>query len=393
MSSLQKSADDFFWAMGLMSGTSLDGIDAALIYTNGEKIKEWGPSICVPYTQAFRDQVAAITGDHISSDLYPSVEAQLTQLHIQVVKDLLQKAKFAPQDVRVVGFHGQTLWHKSPQTHGVGATCQIGDGPFMAKEVGIDVVYDFRSHDVAMGGEGAPLVPIYHHALARSLFDKEDLLFINIGGVANLTYVPAGGPEQMMAFDTGPGNGLINAWMQMKVGKPYDEGGKTARDGLVDALSLSLLKPLFRIQEQPPKSFDRLEIEKSVLESPVCSHWGLETGAATLTSLTAEVIGENVIAHLPSIPRKWLLSGGGRHNETLVRALQDFADARLPQGVRVEPIEALTVGGQPLDGDMIEAQAFAYLAARHLKGLPISFPGTTGVSVPQCGGILCAKEQ
>ncbi len=377
------AVSEFFWVLGLMSGTSLDGIDAALIYTDGSTIAKIGPHYIFPYDEAVQKSLSSIMGADLPLRHVEPVEHMFTQLNVTAVNTLLQKANMKPEDIRVIGFHGQTLWHKSHRLHGVGGTCQMGDGALLARETGIDVVCDFRSQDVAAGGEGAPLVPIYHHALAQQM--QEDVLFINIGGIANITYVPEGGPDHMLAFDTGPGNGLINTWMYMKTGETYDHNGQTAARGEIDHGALAALSQLFHPDTPPPKSFDRTDREKLVFSHDALAGWSLETGAATLTALTAELICKNV-KHLPRVPKKWLVCGGGAHNVTLMDDLKRKALAILPQNIEVMVVDAMCIPAGPLEGDLIETQAFAYLAARSLKGLPLSYPGTTGVLTPQCGG-------
>jgi anhydro-N-acetylmuramic acid kinase len=347
-------------ALGLMSGTSLDGVDAALIRTDGRRIAGFGAARTVAYAPDFRERLRAILG---GVGAVADVERELTDIHADAVRRLLAEAGVAAADVRVVGFHGHTILHR-PRA---GRTWQIGDGVRLAQAVGIDVVCDFRSADVAAGGEGAPFVPLYHQALAADL--EKPLAVLNVGGVANLTYI---GPDgAILAFDTGPGNALIDDWMLARTGSPVDRDGRTAAAGRIDeaAVAAWLAGPYFA--RKPPKSLDRLDFEASRI-----AHLPLADGAATLAALTAAAVARGV-DHLPTRPRRWLVTGGGRHNRFLMAEL----GRRL--GAPVDPVEAAG-----WDGDALEAQAFAFLAMRNLAGLPLSLPSTTGVRAPTPGGRL-----
>jgi len=337
--------------IGLMSGTSLDGIDAALLVTDGREQVQAGASLTVPYDPAFRQKLRGVLGGR--GDV-AAVEQSLTELHAQAVRAL------DAGEVDLIGFHGHTILHRPPRTW------QIGDGALLARLTGIDVVNDFRSADVAAGGEGAPLVPLYHRALAHRL--ERPLVVLNIGGVANLTWI-GDGPEEILAFDTGPGNALIDDWMLAETGQTHDANGALARTGRVDTARVQsfLADPYFA--RKPPKSLDRDDFTRY---RPV----GLSAadGAATLTAMTAAAIAA-AAAHFPAPARRWLVTGGGRHNSTLLTMLTQRLN-----GV-VAPVES--VGWQ---GDALEAQAFAYLAARAVEGLPLSLPSTTGAKIPTKGG-------
>lgn len=353
------SANRRYRAIGLMSGTSLDGIDAAIITTDGHMVMETGPSLTVPYESAFRERLRAVLG---GTGEVAAVERDLTLAHAEAVSSLL--AQQAPGAVDVIGFHGHTILHRPHE----GRTWQIGDGAQLAALTGIDVVADFRSADVAAGGEGAPFAPLYHRARAASLACP--LAVLNIGGVANVTWIGAG-EDDILAFDTGPGNALIDDWMRQHTGRPVDEDGALARSGCVDegALARFLAHPYFR--RKPPKSLDRDDFAGS---SPA---WlSPEDGAATLTAMTTAAVAA-AVHHFPAPAQRWLVTGGGRHNATLMAMLAQ----RL--GVSVEPVEAAG-----WDGDALEAQAFGYLAVRSLERLPLSLPTTTGTSAPTTGGIL-----
>ena len=352
---------DALWALGLMSGTSLDGVDAALVRTDGVRVLEFGPFRTEPYEPAFRERLRAVLGG--KGDV-AGVECDLTGIHTAAVKALLREAGGVKADL--IGFHGHTILH-APEAH---RTWQIGDGALLARQTGIDVVHDFRSADVAAGGEGAPLAPVYHAALAGEL--ERPLAVLNIGGVANVTWIdgPPAAPE-LIAFDTGPGNALVDDWVHRRDGRLYDADGALAASGRVDADALARLLDHGYFGRRPPKSLDR----DAFSTAPVAKLSGPD-GAATLTAFTAHAVAR-AVAHFPAPPRRWLVTGGGRHNKTMMASL-----ARVLPGT-VEPVEAAR-----WNGDGLEAQAFAYLAVRSLRGLPLSFPGTTGVGRPTAGGVL-----
>lgn len=363
-------------AVGLMSGTSLDGIDAAVIRTDGERIEAFGSFASLPYDVTMRARLRG--GLRVASQLGAAAsQAQeiveltrdLTRMHGLAVKTLLAEAGLQREQVAVIGFHGQTLLHRPAER----LTMQIGDGPMLARSLDIDVVYDFRSADVAAGGQGAPLVPLYHQALAHSLPQGGGrLAVLNIGGIANLTLLGPGG--EILAFDMGPGNCLIDDWCLMKTGEPIDRDGALAARGKINALALAELMRTPLIAAPPPKSLDRMAFDAA----PVAA-LSPQDGAATLAAFTAAAVAESV-RHLPVAPARWIVCGGGRHNRALMAMLAD----RL--AVPVQTAEA--VGWR---GDALEAEAFAFLAVRSLRGLPLSLPATTGAPWPMTGGVLAQK--
>lgn len=358
-------------ALGLMSGTSLDGVDAAILITDGEAVLGHGPAATFPYPATFREALRRLLGRRpVAGD--EATIRELDACHLAAVRAVLGTAGAPP--VRVVGYHGQTVWHR-PQA---GETVQVGCGARLADALGIAVVNDFRSADVAAGGEGAPLVPLYHRALARPL--PRPLAIVNVGGVANVTWlgsdeapVAADGGAAVLAFDSGPGNALIDDWVRQASGLPFDDGGRMAGAGRVrEALIRRWLDhPYF--SRPAPKSLDRDAFAPVLAELKEMS---AEDGAATLTAFTAAAIARGR-ALLPEPPRRWLITGGGRHNRVLMRMMGE----RL--GAEVAAVE--TVGWR---GDVLEAEAFAFLAVRSLYGLPLSLPSTTGVRRPQRGGRL-----
>lgn len=347
-------------ALGLMSGTSLDGIDAALIETDGERVAAFGPALTVPYDDGLRERLRAVLG---GAGPVAAVERALTEAHAAVVRRLLDEHGVSRRSVAAIGFHGHTILHRPREAR----TWQIGDGALLARSTGIDVVCDFRSNDVAAGGEGAPFAPLYHAALARDL--ERPMAVLNLGGVGNLTWIGSDRPP--IAFDTGPGNALIDDWVRRHTGQPFDTGGALGRSGQVDPVILDRLLANPYFDRPPPKSLDRLDFDLAAVE-------GLSPGdgAATLAAFTCRAVARG-LAHLPAPPRHWLVTGGGRHNLALMEGL------RQTLGVPVEPVE--TAGW---NGDALEAQAFAFLAVRSLRGLPLSLPTTTGVPRPTTGGRL-----
>ncbi|MEE8351891.1 MAG: anhydro-N-acetylmuramic acid kinase [Rhodospirillales bacterium] len=350
--------------IGLMSGTSMDGVDAAVIHTDGERVFGFGPTFSIAYEDEFRGKLRSALGlDPIGEPDSGALALELTHHHASAVHRLLAENGLNAGEIDVIGFHGHTVLHQPD----LGLTCQIGNGGLLAQETGIPVINDFRSQDIACGGEGAPLAPVFHAALAHDL--EKPLAVLNIGGVANVTWIsPDGG---LIAFDTGPGNALIDDWVRKKQGQRMDKNGQLAHAGVVDeeALSRLLDHPFF--SEPYPKSLDRDKFEVAAVQ-----HLSVADGAATLTAFTAGAV-EKAAHLLPSLPNRWLVTGGGRHNPALMAALR----SQLLQPV--EPVEI--VGWQ---GDALEAQAFGFLAARSLKGLPLSLPSTTGVTKPMTGGTL-----
>lgn len=355
-------------ALGLMSGTSLDGIDAAILDTDGEGVVAPGPWLSRPYEPALRARIRGVLG---GQGEVAAVARALTLAHADAVEALLAAAALDRGQVGLIGFHGQTILHEPA----AGRTWQIGDGALLATRTGIPVIDDFRSADVAAGGEGAPLAPLFHAALARgTVGGTGPVAILNIGGVANVTWIedPALGTDaRLVAFDTGPGNALIDDWVRARAGLAFDEAGALAGAGNVDERALALLLENDYFDRPPPKSLDRDDFDVAALRS-----LSPADGAATLTAFTAAAVGL-ARPHLPVVPVRWLVTGGGRRNPALMVALAD----RL--GVPVEPVEA--VGWE---GDALEAQAFAFLAVRSARGLPLSLLETTGVPRPVTGGRL-----
>ncbi len=359
------------WAIGLMSGTSADGIDAALLQTDGKTVSAFGPTHYVPYPELLRSQILKAYG-RPPGPKEVSLEKVITEHHAEVVFALLEKADLKPSEVDLIGFHGQTLFHKPPRQKGeIGETHIIGDGPLLASLAGIPVIDQFRLNDVAHGGQGAPLVPIFHQALATAF--SKPVAIVNIGGVANVTWI-GNKEDEMLAFDTGPGNGLIDDWIRENTGLPWDEGGKIAAKGRIneELLTRWLEHPYFT--QKPPKSLDRGTF-KAYLEDG--KSLPFEDGVATFTALTAASF-EKALAHLPQTPLLWVVAGGGAHNPTLLKMMEERFNI---------PVQRASEKGW--DGDTLEAQAFGFLAVRSFRKLPLTFPGTTGVLSPLSGGRIC----
>jgi anhydro-N-acetylmuramic acid kinase len=352
--------DRILHAMGLMSGTSLDGIDAALIKTDGTHIREQGEWLTVPYAPQLRKELRGLLEGEGDSLL---IEQAMTKAHAEVVALLLKQAGLVAQDIDVIGFHGQTIIHR-PQE---GISWQLGNGGLLAELTGIDVVCDFRRRDMAAGGQGAPLVPLYHAAIAATL--PRPLAVVNIGGVANVTWIGEDSAKDIIAFDTGPGNALLDDWVRIHTGKDYDASGKLAASGKVDekCLAALLAHPFFAAL--PPKSLDR-----NSFASIIIGHLSAADGAATLAAFTVQslLLARNFF---PAQPKAWVIAGGGRHNDCMMKQLQ--------QGLQ-HPVNSIDALG--FSGDALEAQAFAFLAVRSLYGLPLSLPGTTGATRPVTGG-------
>jgi anhydro-N-acetylmuramic acid kinase len=352
-------------ALGAMSGTSLDGVDAAVLRTDGHDILGFGETGYRSYLAQERAVIAAGFGKWSGEDVTAAAKV-IEAAHIEVL------SRF--KDIDLIGFHGQTLAH-APRAQG---TLQVGDGAALADTLGVPVVWDFRSADVELGGEGAPLAPFFHHACARYAGLTGPVAFVNLGGVGNLTWVDPSRarPEDagaLLAFDTGPANAPLNDLMQERLGKPFDEGGKLAAKGQVEhgALELFLAEPYFaRI---PPKSLDRNDFAEMVA---LVGELSDADAAATLTAMCATGVAE-AMQHCPSPPTRVLVTGGGRRNPVVMHMLAVSLDCP------VVPVEDIG-----LDGDMLEAQAFAYLAVRVARGMPTSCPGTTGVRAAVGGGTV-----
>jgi anhydro-N-acetylmuramic acid kinase len=365
-------------AIGLMSGTSHDGVDLALINTDGKALVEFGPTGYRPYDDEARvllRRATAVAANLTDRTARPGIVAQAQELvnrvHAEAVETFLGANGVAPADVDVIGFHGQTVLHRPER----GLTVQLGDGAALAARLGIAVVHDFRAADVAAGGQGAPLTPVFHAALVRKLGGDGPIAVLNIGGVANLTFIE--GESDPIACDIGPGNALIDDFMRVRAGVPQDQDGRAAAVGQIDDVAVRRLLAHEFFNRPPPKSLDRNDFRAWLAQTGEVAGKSVEDGAATLTALTAAAIA-GVVAHLRRPPALWIVAGGGARNPTLMAMLK----ARL-QPALIKPADAAG-----WSADSLEAQAFAYLAVRSLRGMPITFPTTTGAPRPLTGGIV-----
>ena len=358
------------WALGTMSGTSLDGVDAALLHTDGAAIHGFGARGYRAYSEGERAVLRAALGRWPGEAGVAEAAAVVEAAHRELLAGMLAAAEV---EVALVGFHGQTLAHAP----GLRGTHQAGSGQALAEALGVPVLWDFRSADVGFGGQGAPLAPFYHFACARWIGAVRPLAFLNLGGVGNLTWVdPAlARPEEpgaLLAFDTGPANAPLD---DLTGGR--DEGGALALSGRADEAVVGRLLEAGYFHRVPPKSLDRQDFQELFA---AVEGMALADALATAVGFAAAAVAEGLV-HLPAVPERVLVTGGGRHNRALMAALA----ARLP--CAVEPVEA--VG---LDGDMLEAQAFAHLAVRVARGMPTSAPGTTGVAAPVGGGQISRPD-
>ncbi len=359
------------WALGSMSGTSLDGVDAAMVLTDGHRIVEFGPHAYRPYSEAERATIRAALGR------WPGQAGVAQAAEVVELAHLELLSRFTGAEI--AGFHGQTLAH---DPGGLG-THQAGNGALLAQALGIATVWDFRATDVEMGGQGAPLAPFFHHACARYIGAVEPLALLNMGGVGNITWVDPRSdapetPGALLAFDTGPANAPVNDLMQSRRGLPQDAGGALALSGKADEAIIDRFLALAYFHKIPPKSLDRNDFHALLQQ---VSHLPDADAAATLTAAAAAAVARGA-EHFPSPVTRLLVTGGGRHNAALMAELA----RRLPASVA--PVEAAG-----LNGDMLEAQAFAYLAVRVVRGLPTSAPGTTGVPTAVGGGRISRPDQ
>lgn len=366
-----------YLAIGLMSGTSMDGIDAALLKTDGMTAMPYGQPISYDYDTVFADKIKSVLGkSDRQNELVLNVEREITLKHAKAVLALLRVNDLSASDIDVIGFHGQTIFHDPDNA----ITIQIGDGDLLAQETAIDIVYDFRSDDVKNGGQGAPLLPVYHKALfAQKSVQNNDikapLMFLNIGGISNLTYID---DNDIIAFDCGPGNGMMNDLVQQVKNEPYDTDGFYASQGKIDMSQLAdyMAHPYFSLSL--PKSLDKNSFDLSAIMN---SDISFEDKMSTLSAFCVNAIIQ-AIDLLPKTPTSIITYGGGVHNTHLMTHLKNQT--------QIDFISADQIG---LSADFMEAECFAFMAVRHLKNLPNSFPETTGVNKPTIGGIYVAHDK
>ncbi len=353
-------------AIGVISGTSMDGIDVSVVETDGDSLVHPGPGRTFPYPEDLRRTLQGLIAEpaRAQSEALEDLDRAVTEAHIGAIRRFMDEAGIAPDAVSLIGFHGQTVYHR-PE---VRFTRQLGQGSRVARELGIDTVDRFRHADVASGGEGAPFVPLYHRALASKL--PQPIMILNLGGVGNVTYIDG---DVVIAFDTGPASALLDDFILRRRGLGFDENGQLAASGRPDEALVAefMHNPFF--DRPAPKSLDRQDFHARAKGVEALSD---ADGAATLAAFTIESVAAS-LRHVPRAPQRWLVTGGGRRNGHFMNRLRE----RL--GVAVDPVES--VGW---DGDFLEAQAFAYLAVRSTLGLPLSLPTTTGVPHPMPGGEL-----
>ena len=361
----------------MMSGTSMDGIDLAIIRTDGETVVERGQSSFHSYGATTKKllesaliDARAVTKRGERPGVLEEAELAITELHCTAIENFFRESKLDASNVDLLGFHGQTVLHRPENA----LTVQLGLGDVLARRTGIRTVSDMRANDMVHGGQGAPLVPIYHQALSSSLPTEfmrvRPVVFVNIGGISNITYIG----EDLVAFDTGPGNALIDQWVQQQVGIDYDQGGMIAAEGDVkEAVVENYLSNDF-FQKDWPKSLDRNDFQL-----PTSFGLSVEDGARTLARVTAAAIMKST-EHLPAMPALWIICGGGRKNPHILRDLKTLASEKGSRAVTAEDCG--------FDGDAMEAEAWAYLAVRASAGLPLTFPGTTGCRTAVSGGVI-----
>ena len=363
------------WYAGLMTGTVLDGqIDLALIRTDGREIVEFGPAGAVPYPAMLRDQLAACVEaaaawnfDGPEPAITEQIERDVTMAQSDAVMAFVSSHGYGMDAITAIGFHGQTILHRAPADGINGRTRQLGDGALMAQRTGRPVIFDFRSADMRHGGQGAPLCPVYHAALLTRRQLGPEVAILNLGGIGNITWCDSDG--QIIGFDTGPANAPIDDWVRRHTAGSMDQDGRLAASGIVDEarLAQAMTHPYFHAAY--PKSLDRLDFQASMADG-----MSLEDGAAFLTAFAAATVAR-AIEMLPGTVTRLVVCGGGRHNPVLMR----FIAAR----AHVQVTMADDFGWR---GDALEAECFAFLAARRMADLPASFPSTTGVSQPLVAG-------
>jgi anhydro-N-acetylmuramic acid kinase len=357
--------------LGFMSGTSLDGVDAAILSTDGEAVHDFGPTHLIAFTADERAVLKEATEQFVKTDtvqpnLLAKADAIIVDVHVRCARELLAKPDAGR--VELIGYHGQTLLHRPERKLSI----QIGDPAKIARAFGIDVVADVRQADLAAGGEGAPLVPIYHAALAQRINQPGPIAFLNVGGVANFTYVGTDG--SIAALDTGPGNGMLDLMVQKRGLGRYDDGGSLAAVGRIDQAVLGQLLRHPYFEREGPKSLDRYDFPLDIVD-PLTA----PDAAATLVAFTAKSVALGA-SRLPEPPKLWIVCGGGRHNPIIMSAL------RAVLGV------CENADDFGLRGDFIEAEALGFIAARSLRGLPVTLPRTTGVAVPTVAGKLYKSD-
>jgi len=357
-----------YTALGLMSGTSMDGVDTSIIKSDGNREYSIISDEYLEYNEEFyskliniRDKVFTENDLKRYSEEIQSLEREITLFHANIVNQILKKSKI---EIDLIGFHGQTIFH-DPNNK---ITKQLGDGNLLSQLTKKKVIYNFRQNDLLNGGQGAPLASIYHKLLAQTFKEegkiKLPIIILNIGGIANITSIKEN--YEMNSMDIGPGNCLIDKWMRVNSNKNFDSNGDIAKSGKVDKFILDQTIDNFYYNESnKKKSLDVNDFDISFAKG-----LSLEDGAATITELTADILSKNLLNG------NVYVCGGGRKNKFLINSIQKKIENKISQ------IDELDI-----DGNFIESQAFGYLAIRSYLGLPISFPETTGCKKPCTGGV------
>lgn len=352
-------------ALGLMSGTSADGVDAAYVITDGEDAIDFHGGITLHYDEVLRAKLLEASQHNIRTEELLRLERELTQHHVRAVEQLVRQLGVQATDLDVIGFHGHTVRH----IPGEALTLQIGNPWILTEAMGIPVVSDFRRRDMAIGGQGAPLVSMFHRALFVN--EVRPCVILNVGGVANITWL--GENDEIIAGDTGPGCGLLDEWVQEMAGLHHDKDGELARRGKInraivaDALSSDFFK------KRLPKSADRFDFDHVDV-----SGLSVEDGAATLCAVTAEAV-VRAIHQMPTKPAVVWVTGGGVHHPVLMQLISEHFD------------DVRSISQRGLNPDTLEAECFAWLAVRHLRCLPLTIPETTGCRFPATGGVITTR--
>ncbi len=367
-----------FYSLGLMSGTSMDGVDVSIINSDGnDKFKgilnkyfEYSEDLHKNLVSS-RDKINSSKDLKIHSKELDALQKEITLFHSKAVNEVVKEIDF---NIDIIGFHGQTIFHNADEK----ISRQLGDGNLLSQLIKKKVVYDFRQNDLKNGGQGAPLAPIFHKLISKEIKINPPLCILNLGGVANITAIESDENSNLLSCDIGPGNCLIDEWIRKKTGKKYDKGGSIAELGKINTAILNqALDNHENLKTKNILSYDAKDFDLNFVRG-----LSLEDGAATITEFTGTVLGDGILDFLNKLsnkPRKILVCGGGRKNLTLIESIKK----KLVEKNTIENID-----NYGIDGDFIESQAFAYLAIRSSLKLPISFPKTTGCKEPSTGGIL-----
>ena len=370
--------EKFYTSLGLMSGTSMDGIDASIIRSDGENEYESIFDEFFEYDQALykdlvnlRNKINSANDIIVNSELVSEIERKITLYHAEICNKIINKSDY---EVDLIGFHGQTIFHDASQK----ISKQLGDGSLLSSLLKKDVIYNFRANDIANGGQGAPLAPIFHNLIINKNKIELPVFILNIGGIANITIITSNKNDDLISYDIGPGNCLLDEWVRKHTSYRYDLNGKTASIGKIDEIILNQATENFEnINKNKNLSFDIKDFDLSFVRG-----LSYEDGLSTLTKFTSEIICDSIIKNIKKDKTNkinLLVCGGGRKNLTLIENIRN----KLPNNINLDLIDNYNI-----NGDFIESQAFAYLAIRSLLKKEISFVKTTNVKKSCTGGIL-----